>query len=199
MPGVFAIADLHFNTIPNDMFLTLVENWGYSGDAMIVVGDTDTPERLSKWPFHKTQNLVVPGNTDPDQNKVVYRVLGDKITVIGCLGANWPDTPWAHWHMHDQPCDPDPVLEWLEFEVSKAITEEIILALHHPLSYSKDGKDIFHPRFVSLIKSDKRIKHILHGHVHKGCGELPAVCAQARIHLVAADRLGYKPKKIASF
>jgi predicted phosphohydrolase len=195
---IYTIADLHFKTLLPDKLQTLAENWPGKGDVVVVAGDTDEPLRLEKWPFSRTENIVIGGNTDPEklQRKYTVRVLGDDLTILGHMGANWIDTPWAHHHLYDQPSDYDVVFSQLLKAVRQVQTTEILLALHYPPCYTFQNREFHHPAFVDLIRSDSRIKNVLVGHVHEGCGEVPSNCAQAEIHLVSADRLGWRPRKL---
>lgn len=199
--SIYAIADLHLSKIGKDDLLTLIENWPGPDDVVIVVGDTDTPDRLCRWPFSHCKNVVVvPGNSDPVhlQSDVAYHLVKDRVAIYGHLGANWTETPWAHYHLHDQPCDPEPIIEWLEYEAAKCTANTIILALHYPLSYERERSWYYHKRFASLVRSDRRIQCVLHGHVHKGVGEIPPTLEHARLYNVAADRVGYRPVLIAT-
>lgn len=203
MPKIHAIADLHLSKIRAEDLQTLVENWPPPEDLIIVVGDTDDPDRLGRWPFGETPQVLIPGNTDPPafQKEVAYRLFGKELAVLGCLGANWEPTPWAYHHLHDQPLDPEPSLRWIRHALSHTDTRRVILALHYPLGYLEGelgGREVWHPGFEELVRSDRRIERVLFGHVHLGAGEIPGRVGQVPIDLVSADRLGYRPKPVAS-
>lgn len=195
---IYAIGDVHFHTIKTPDLQTLAEAWPNDGSTVVVVGDSDDPKRWKKWPFDRSEAVVIPGNTDPvnTQTNVVYRLYGGEVGVIGALGANWIETPWAHHHLHDQPCDVEPVIDWLQHVLRETDVRRIFLALHYPLCYTSGERDIAHPEFLRILETDRRIQDVAFGHVHLGAGEIPAKLAETRIHLVSADRLGYRPKRI---
>lgn len=205
---VYAIADLHTKKITKEQLATFADNFPAIGDILLIVGDTDTPDDFIS-EGTGTESLIIPGNSDPEEWKVNSHVNGllrlahvcrwkKDVTILGYMGVNWTETPWAHHHLLDCSSDVEGILAKIETHLSIEKENPVLLALHFPLSYVTDkGTTVVHPGFKDLVEKNKeRIKAIVCGHVHKDCGEIGTEICGIPLYNVSADRLGFIPLEI---
>lgn len=223
MSNLYAIGDLHLDKASKKDIARFCDFlfWDLEDDdKLIICGDTtdlvqyDKIMKMAGDRHIEKRVMFVPGNSDPveKQTKKIVRQYEDLGTVvIGCKGTNWEATPWAKHHLHDQPSDPRDMLDWIDKEIASIDkTWDVILAIHFPLCYqqldrltasagtviSRNIQEYFHPGFIGLLARHDNIKHVIHGHVHRGCGELPSGVGGTTISNVSADRINYIPKLI---
>ena len=172
---IYSISDLHLDRISEEDFICLSNNWPKSKSIVIIVGDTVRPSILEKPPFNQTRNLLFPGNHDKDASQEVISYDLVDVAIVGGMGFNYRDTPWAGSHLLRTHSDPHPFVDNLEKELSLYThLPEVILAIHFPpIYYSQDGTAVLEPNIKRLLLENKNIIAVLTGHVHGTMFKLP--------------------------